>query len=191
MPDRPISEESEKTDGGAVVSILLVDDDGVFRKCMASSLRKRGYRVTTADGAVKALEIASRTSFEWAIVDLRMPRCSGLDLIGALKEKMQYVRILVLTGYGSVASAVDAMRLGAYNYLRKPADSDDVIGALTAATPRSTPATLWPVSLAHVEWEHIQRVLVDSGGNRTVAARRLGIERRTLQLKLKRRLQSE
>jgi two-component system response regulator RegA len=158
---------------------------------MASSLRKRGYRVTTADGAVKALEIASRTSFEWAIVDLRMPRCSGLDLIGALKEKMQYVRILVLTGYGSVASAVDAMRLGAYNYLRKPADSDDVIGALTAATPRSTPATLWPVSLAHVEWEHIQRVLVDSGGNRTVAARRLGIERRTLQLKLKRRLQSE
>lgn len=170
----------------SVVSILLVDDDGAFRERLARSLRRHGHAVTTADGAKKALDAAARASFEWAIVDLRMPDCSGLELTVGLKQVIPDLRVLVLTGYGSIASVVEAMRQGADNYLSKPADADDVIAALTVSAARPTPVASRPVNLARLEWEHVQQVLADMGGNKSAAARRLGITRRTLQLKLKR-----
>src|SRR5665213_1947840 len=167
------------------LSILLVDSDGAFRKRLTRALCTRGYAVTTSPTAAKAIEVAERISFEWAIVDLRLPDCSGLDLTVALKEKMRYVRILVLTRYGTITSAVEAMRLGAYSYLTKPTTTNNIVEALTAAGPRSTSAEISLVKLARVEWEHIQRVLADCGGNKSEAARRLGITRATLQSKLR------
>jgi two-component system response regulator RegA len=167
-----------------VSGILLVDDDEVFRERLARALRDRGHEVVTAADAAAALEAARARPFPYAVVDLRMPGPSGLELTAALRQRAPAMRVVVLTGYGSIVSAVEAMRLGAHTYLSKPADADDVIAALTgdsAAPPREAP----PPSLARAEWEHIQRILADTGGNISEAARRLGITRRTLQLKLK------
>jgi len=168
--------------GGA---ILLVDDDEVFRERLARALRDRGYAVATAadhDGAVAAAR-AQRPDF--AIVDLRMPGLSGLALIGPLHAIAPGARIVVLTGYGSITSAVEALRAGAHDYLSKPVDADQIIGALTGEPAR--PAEVAPPSptLARAEWEHIQRILSDTHNNISETARRLGITRRTLQLKLK------
>jgi two-component system response regulator RegA len=170
----------------AAQAILLVDDDEVLRERLARSLRSRGYVVVTAAGATEALEAARAQRFAYAVVDLRMPGPSGLDLTAALRQQTPDVRVVVLTGYGSIVTAVEAMRLGAHGYLSKPADADDVVAALTGdgaavAAAREAPAP----SLARAEWEHIQRILADTDGNISEAARRLGITRRTLQLKLK------
>ena len=169
--------------GGA---ILLVDDDEVFRERLARALRERGYEVATAadhDGAVAA---ARAQKPDFAIVDLRMPGLSGLALIGPLHAISPAARIVVLTGYGSITSAVEALRAGAHDYLSKPVDSDQIIGALTGepARPAESAPTPSP-TLARAEWEHIQRILADTHNNISETARRLGITRRTLQLKLK------
>ena len=169
--------------GGA---ILLVDDDEVFRERLARALRDRGYAVATAadhEGAVAAAR-AQRPDF--AIVDLRMPGLSGLALIGPLHAIAPGARIVVLTGYGSITSAVEALRAGAHDYLSKPVDADQIIGALTGEPARPAEAAPTPSpTLARAEWEHIQRILADCRQNISEAARRLGITRRTLQLKLK------
>ena len=166
--------------------ILLVDDDEVLRERLARSLRARGYAVVTAAEAGEAVAAARRQRFAYAVVDLRMPGPSGLELTAALRQEAPGIRVVVLTGYGSIVTAVEAMRLGAHGYLSNPADADDVVAALTgdgasAAAAREAPAP----SLARAEWEHIQRILADTDGNISEAARRLGITRRTLQLKLK------
>jgi two-component system response regulator RegA len=168
-------------------SLLLVDDDEVLRERLARALRDRGFEVRTAGGYDEAVALARADSPEYAIVDLRMPGRSGLELVQALKEVDATTRVLVLTGYGSISTAVEAMRLGAANYVPKPADADDLIAAFErAADPTQATGEYRAPSLARAEWEHIQRVLSDCGGNISEAARRLGIHRRSLQRKLQR-----
>ena len=172
-------------------TFLIVDDDEPFRERLARALRERGHGVTTARDHASALAAARADSPEYAVVDLRMPGRSGLEVVRDLRAVDPATKIVVLTGYGSIATAVDAVRLGALNYLPKPADADDVLAAFArgaapplAAAP-SGPAALSAPSLARAEWEHIQRVLADCGGNISEAARRLGVHRRSLQRKLR------
>jgi two-component system, response regulator RegA len=170
------------TAGGA---ILLVDDDEVFRERLARALRGRGYEVATAADHDAAIAAAAARRPDFAVVDLRMPGLSGLALIGPLHSLAPGARIVVLTGYGSITSAVEALRAGAHDYLSKPVDAEQVVAALTGeAAPRAEAEAPSP-TLARAEWEHIQRILADTNQNISEAARRLGITRRTLQLKLK------
>ena len=168
-------------------SILLCDDDEVFRSRLARAFSERGYdaqAVADYDGAVAAAE---RDSPEFAVVDLRMPGKGGLELVQALHAIDPSTKIIVLTGYGSIATAIDAVRLGAVNYLAKPADTDDIIAAFAKgeAPPLAASDVEYKApSLARAEWEHINRVLSDCGNNISEAARRLGIHRRSLQRKL-------
>ena len=171
----------------APASLLIVDDDEVFRERLAQALRQRGQDVVTAADGDEAIRAAEKGRLQAAVVDLRMPGMTGTELLPKLLRLHPKLRVVVLTGYGSIASAVEAMRLGAHNYVSKPADADDVLAAVmgdprvveTASEPAPSP------TLARAEWEHIQRILGDTGGNVSETARRLGITRRTLQLKLK------
>jgi two-component system, response regulator RegA len=170
--------------------LLLVDDDEVFRERLAKAFRKRDIDVDTADGPSAALMLAKHTIFDMAVVDLRMPTGSGMDVVKELAETQPNVRILVLTGYGSIPTAVEATRLGAAAYLAKPADADDILRSFDRAPegPISPAEQLEDAdgtpSLARVEWEHINRVLADCDNNLSEAARRLGIHRRSLQRKM-------
>jgi two-component system response regulator RegA len=168
-------------------SILLVDDDEVFRRRLARAFESRGYDTRIASNYDEAVNSAKEDSPEMAVVDLRMPGRSGLELVQALKEIDPATKVVVLTGYGSIATAVDAIRLGATHYLAKPADADDIVSAFKRgeAPPLNPPDPEYQApSLARAEWEHINRVLSDCGGNISEAARRLGIHRRSLQRKL-------
>lgn len=167
-------------------SMLIVDDDEVFRERLARSLRMRGFDVRTAGCCETARDEARKDTPELAVLDLRMPGCSGLELVRDLKEYDPATRIVILTGYGSIATAVDAVKLGADNYMPKPADADDIIAAFERgeSPAEATQVSYRAPSLARAEWEHIQRVLADSAGNISEAARRLGIHRRSLQRKL-------
>ena len=172
-------------------SVLLVDDDERLRSRMARAFEERGYEVQQAGGYDASIAIAPAESTELAVVDLRMPGKSGLEVVRELHRIDPATKIVVLTGYGSIATALEAMRLGATHYLTKPADVDEVIasfdrdnsetGEEPSITEGEAPET---PSLARVEWEHIQRVLTDCDGNITKAAERLGIHRRSLQRKL-------
>lgn len=166
--------------------ILVVEDDAVFLERLASSLRRRGHEVMTASSLDAVMELLPRFSPECAVVDLRLEGESGLVVARSLRDRLPQIRILILTGYGSIATAVDAMRLGAVDYLPKPADTDQIEAALFApGTPMEESSHDAPVpSLDRVEWEHMQRVLRDCCGNISATARKLGIERRTLQRKL-------
>ena len=171
-------------------SILIVDDDEVYRNRLARAFVDRGYDVRTAGDYDAAVATATEDSPEHAVVDLKMPGKSGLELVKALVEIDPATKTVVLTGYGSIATAIDAVRLGATYYLSKPADADDIIGAFArgGAPPLDPPppdsGEYKAPSLARAEWEHINRVLSDAGGNISEAARRLGIHRRSLQRKL-------
>jgi len=168
-------------------SILIVDDDTVLRDRLAAAFRERGFEAYAAGNYDEAIALANRESPEYALVDLRLPGHSGLEIVRALRTIDSETKIVVLTGYGSIATAMDAVRLGAMNYISKPADVDDVLLAFkrsegdTIVEPHAEYA---PPSLARAEWEHINRVLSDSGGNISEAARRLKIHRRSLQRKL-------
>lgn len=167
--------------------ILVVDDDRLLRERLARAFRDRGHDVDVAAAADEALEVARRAVPGRAVVDLRMPGRSGLELVRDLLALDPGMRIVVLTGYGSIATAIDAIRLGATYYLHKPADADEVLAAFDRDSPgadESTRADLTTPSLARAEWEHINRVLADCGGNVSEAARRLGLHRRSLQRKL-------
>ena len=174
MPDSPLS-------------ILLVEDDEVFRERLARALRDRDFDVVEV-GDVRGVEDAARTHRpDRAVVDLRLPSGSGLDAVRILKRVSPETTIVVLTGYGSIATALDAIALGATHYLSKPAGIDEILAAFSPRTevPAAPPRRPIPVpSLARVEWEHINRVLADVDGNVSEAARRLGIHRRSLQRKL-------
>jgi len=172
-------------------SILLVDDDERFRSRMVRAFEERGYEAEQADGYNAAIAIAERESTEYAVVDLRMPGKSGLEVVRELHRIDPATKIVVLTGYGSIATALEAVRIGATHYLTKPADVDEVIASFDrgdaeakAESPSAQSETPETPSLARVEWEHIQRVLTDCGGNITKAAEKLGIHRRSLQRKL-------
>jgi two-component system response regulator RegA len=166
--------------------LLVVEDDDNLRERLAKALDRRGYEVRTAATVAEAEARVAEEPPELVVLDLRMPGGSGLDLIPRLKQADAATRIVVLTGYGSIATALEAVRRGATNYLTKPADADQIIaafepesGAGAAVTP---PAR--PMSLDQVEWEHINRVLMDCEGNISEAARVLRIHRRSLQRKL-------
>lgn len=170
-------------------SLLLVDDSVPFRERLARAFRERGFTVRTAGDYHEAMAIARQTPPDLAVVDLRMPGPSGLNLVRDLTELSSHTRVLVLSGFGSIATAVDAVHLGAVNFLPKPADAEDILAAFErGATPAvaAEPQAETP-SLARAEWEHIHRVLADCGGNVSEAARRLGIHRRSLQRKLRKR----
>lgn len=188
MSDEPPT-DPEPIDCEAAEEILAVDDDETFRKQLARALERRGFEVHRAANYEEAMVIAAEIPMDLAIIDLRMPGEDGLTLLRDLLEAQPDIDALVLTGYGSIATAVDAVRLGAVNYLQKPADADDILAAFErgqkpplADADRDYDAP----SLERAEWEHIQRVLADCGGNISKAARRLGIHRRTLQRKLDR-----
>ena len=169
-------------------SILIVDDDETFRRRLARAFEDRGYDAVTAGDYDEAMLHAGAESPEFAVVDLRMPGRGGLELVQALRAIDPATKIVVLTGYGSIATAIDAVRLGATYYLPKPADADDIVAAFARgqAPPLDPPEPGYQnaPSLARAEWEHINRVLSDCGGNISEAARRLGIHRRSLQRKL-------
>ncbi len=169
-------------------SLLLVDDDAVYRERLAKAISARGYEVRTAADVPEAVAIAEEDSPEFAVLDLRMPGESGLDLLRQLLAIDPTTKVLMLTGYGSIATAMEAVRLGARNYLTKPADVDDILAAFDPEMGREdTGANVNTPSLARVEWEHLQRVLNDCDGNLSEAARRLGMHRRSLQRKVARK----
>ncbi len=164
---------------------LVVDDDKAFCAALSAALRRRGHEVVVAHGYDEALSEAEAWAPTRAIVDLRMPGRGGLELVAALMKAWPTLRIVVLTGYGSIATAVEAIKLGAVHYLTKPADVSEILAAFERTEPSPTvePGE-GPLSLDEVEWEHLQQVLKDCGGNISEAARRLGMHRRTLQRKL-------
>lgn len=170
--------------------ILLVDDDDFMRERLARALRSRNFIVHTAVDGPSALTAIEDFAAEAFVVDLKMPGMDGLELVRKIAETQPGLRIIVLTGYGSIASALEATRYGAMDYLTKPADTDQVLAALQGLRPQlAHPAdgTEWESpTLDRVEWEHINRVLYDCEGNITQAARTLGIHRRSLQRKLAR-----
>ncbi len=168
--------------------LLLVDDDEVFCHVLSRALTRRGYQVRTAHDVDEALALACRQPPDRAIVDLQMPGASGLNLIPELRRLNPAVGIVVLTGYASIATAVEAIKLGATHYLTKPADADEILAAFSRAegTPE-TPVASRPISVNRLEWEHIQKVLSECDGNISAAARQLNMHRRTLQRKLKKR----
>ncbi len=166
-------------------TLLVVDDDAPFRTRLLRAFAVRGFDVAGAATYDEAMAAARVETPELALVDLRLPGRSGLDLVRDLKELDAATRVVVLTGYGSIATAVQSVRLGATSYLTKPVDADQVLAAFaqTGADIDVTAAPT-PQPLARVEWEHIQRVLADCDGNMSQAARLLGIHRRSLQRKL-------
>lgn len=166
-------------------TLLLLDDDDVFASRLARALAARGFEVTRAATAAEALAHARHESPEFALVDLRLPDGHGLDVVAALHAIDQTTKIVVLTGYGAIATAVESLRRGAADYLTKPVDADQVTAALEKGEATSDPAPAFTVpSLARVEWEHIQRVMTECQGNVSQAARVLGLHRRSLQRKL-------
>ena len=172
---------------GSTMTFLLVDDDVPFRNRLAKALASRGFVVHEAGDVEEGLAAFRRIKPQRVVVDLKMPGKSGLDFVDEAAKIDPDVAIVVLTGYGSIATAVDAVHRGALDYLQKPADADEVIAVFDREEEKETvdvgKANTTP-SLARVEWEHIQRILHDCDGNISQAARRLGIHRRSLQRKL-------
>jgi two-component system response regulator RegA len=175
------------TDAGpGPVVALLVDDDRTFRDRLGRALQSRGWEIACAGDREETLGLAKRISPDLVLLDLKMPGAWGPDLIEPIKSVDPTITIIILTGYGSIATALDALKRGADHYLSKPIDADEVIAAFFELTrPATEPVARHAVpSLARVEWEHIQRVLSDCNGNVSQAARLLGIHRRSLQRKL-------
>ena len=183
-----IMTDDNTVDTDDLPDLLLVDDDETFCHVLAQALGKRGFAVRVAHDVAGGLAAAAESAPEYAVVDLNMPGPSGLELVQQLKSLDEHTRIVVLTGYASVATAVEAIKLGAVHYLAKPADADEVVAAFHRETgDADMPVEKRPVSVARLEWEHIQKVLMECQGNVSETARRLGMHRRTLQRKLAKR----
>lgn len=165
-------------------SLLLVEDDETLRTVLARAFMRRGLRVNVAASAEEALMVAPRAKPDFAVVDLKLPGDSGLKVVSALKKRFPTTRTVVLTGYATIATAIEAIKLGAVHYLAKPADAEQILEALKRDKGNvDAPVTIQP-SLARMEWEHIQRVLAENDGNVSATARALKMHRRTLQRKL-------
>ena len=163
---------------------LLIDDDALYLSVLKRSLERRGYRVETATNAAEAIAVANAQAPDFALVDLKLAEDSGLDLVGPLREAHAAMRIVLVTGYASVATAVEAIKRGADHYLAKPTTVDAILRAIGEKEGvEAEPAdTMTPLS--RLEWEHIQQAMIDSQGNISAAARLLGMHRRSLQRKL-------
>ena len=169
-------------------SLLLADDDRTFCQVLAKALEIRGFAVDVVHDGASALLRIDETTPEYAIVDLRLPDMSGLKLIERLKAVDEHTNIVSLTGYGSIATAIEAIKLGATHYLTKPANADQIVAAFGHRAPdASVAAPDKPLSVDRLEWEHIQRVLAGFAGNISATARALNMHRRTLQRKLNKR----
>jgi two-component system response regulator RegA len=168
--------------------LLLVDDDEVYCEVLGDALTKRNYTVSIAYNLKDALQLARQTEPEYAVVDLRIGTESGLELVKQLVTLDENTSIVMLTGYASVATAVESIKLGAIHYLTKPATADEVVAALhrkegdTSVSPAEQ-----PLSVKRLEWEYLQKILTEHGGNISAAARALNMHRRTLQRKLAKR----
>lgn len=173
--------------------LLIVDDDVTFARVLARALSSRGFAVESVHEAETAVALTRRLQPKFCVLDLKLGEHNGLQLIPQLREAAPGMRILLLTGYASIATAVEAIKRGAHDYLAKPVDADAVVRALTDADGSApdgeqdveTPDA--PLPLRRLEWEHIQRVLNECDGNISETARRLGMHRRTLQRKLAKR----
>ncbi len=162
-------------------SLLIVEDDKSFLQRLARAMEGRGFAVTIAETVAEGLNQVDRLSPAFAVVDMRLGDGNGLDVISALKKRRPDARGVVLTGYGNIATAVTAVKMGAFDYLSKPADADDVAKALLAQGGESPAPPENPMSADRVRWEHIQRVYELCGHNVSETARRLNMHRRTLQ----------
>jgi two-component system response regulator RegA len=168
-------------------SVLVVDDDEVFRNRLCRAFAQRNWDAEAVPDAEEALKFARERSPDLVLVDLRMPGKGGLDVVQEMRDIDSSMTIMVLTGYGSIPTAISAMKMGADHYLSKPADADQILAAYDAlrSAPSGAPKAPETVpTLARVEWEHMQRVINDCEGNISQAARLLGIHRRSLQRKL-------
>ncbi len=169
-------------------TLLLVEDDALFRQVMGQALAKRGFNVQTANDVDEGIALSEKISPEFAVVDLNMPGPSGLILVKHLIDLDPHTRVIMLTGFASIATAVEAIKLGAIHYLSKPADADEVIAAFYRKDgDAEININTQPLSVNRLEWEHIQKVLNDNKGNITATARALNMHRRTLQRKLQKR----
>ncbi|HEY6993216.1 MAG TPA: ActR/PrrA/RegA family redox response regulator transcription factor [Xanthobacteraceae bacterium] len=162
-------------------SLLIVEDDKSFLQRLARAMEGRGFTVTTAESVADGLTQLEATSPAFAVVDMRLEDGNGLDVISALKRRRPDARAIILTGYGNIATAVNAVKLGAVDYLSKPVDADDVVAALLALDGRKAEPPENPMSADRVRWEHIQRIYELCGRNVSETARRLNMHRRTLQ----------
>ena len=196
---------SETADPVRQQHVLLIDDDEVFVSAMARALRGRGFEVTVCTSAAKAKSLIAGIAPDLALVDLRLPDGSGLCLVNELRRYSPDTAVVVLTGYGSIASAVEAMKLGAVNYLCKPVDADTVVAAFGRDDGESVDRAVdkadegiteaegdeavpdQPLTVMRLEWEYINRVLASNDGNISATARALNMHRRTLQRKLLKR----
>lgn len=168
--------------------LLIVDDDEVFGQVLASSLGKRDYAVQVAHSLQQCIEMAKQQPPDFAIVDLCLGAESGLNVITNLLSINPQVRIVVLTGYASISTAIESIKLGAIHYLTKPADLDDIIAAFYHDNgDEHIDVQAKPMSVKRMEWEHLQKVLADHDGNISAAARAMNMHRRTLQRKLQKR----
>lgn len=166
--------------------LLLVDDDEVFARTAARVLERHGFETLVANDIENALRLADST-LPYAVVDLMIGNESGLTLVPQLRALNPAMRILILTGYASIATAVEAIKLGADNYLTKPADAAAIIAALNNMAPSGTVKPEEPLSIDRLEWEHIHSILAQNDGNISATARALKMHRRTLQRKLAKR----
>lgn len=174
--------------GGMRPTLLIVDDDETFCEVLAEALTDRGYDVAVAHETVAGIAHARRQDPEFAVVDLRIGQESGLNMVDALHKLDENTRIVMLTGYASVATAIEAIKLGAVHYLTKPANADEILAALFRDEgDASAPISDNPLSVKRLEWEHLQKVLNECDGNISAAARKLRMHRRTLQRKLAKR----
>ena len=162
-------------------TLLIVEDDKSFLQRLAKALEARGFSVTTAESVAEGLNEVERSAPAFAVVDMRLADGNGLDVISALKRERPESRAIILTGYGNIATAVNAVKLGAVDYLAKPADAADVVAALLAIENRKIEPPENPMSADRVRWEHIQRIYELCGRNVSETARRLNMHRRTLQ----------
>lgn len=173
--------DTEPLDLGPDKTLMLVDDDEAFVKRLAKAMEKRGFIVETAESVAAGRAIAAARPPAYAVVDLRLEDGNGLDVVELLRERRPDARIVVLTGYGAIATAVAAVKIGATDYLAKPADATDVTNALLARKDELPPPPENPMSADRVRWEHIQRVYELCERNVSETARRLNMHRRTLQ----------
>lgn len=168
--------------------LLLVDDDPTFCIVLEQALSKRNFDVVVAQDLSSGIELAQALIPEFAVIDLRIGHDSGLELVKKLKQLDTNTQIVILTGFASVATAVEAIKLGATHYLTKPADTDEIVKALHRSEGNASVAIKdRPLSVKRLEWEHLQKVLMEHDGNISAAARAMGMHRRTLQRKLDKR----
>jgi two-component system response regulator RegA len=168
-------------------SFIVIDDDDVFNRILCRAITRQGMQTYSALNSAQAIKIVNHYKPDCAVLDLNLITENGIDLIQPLLHKHPTLKIVVLTGYASLTTAVQAIKLGAWNYLAKPIDTLAILKAFNNEDNVLTNKPLIPISLKQMEWEHLQRVLAENKGNITLTARQLGMHRRTLQRKLKKK----